>query len=71
MSTSYSNFFESNSFGINVKNPKVAPKTQPEQQQNVEQAASFFKPVEKLVNTVKDVFNGNVAEELNRYRVMT
>jgi hypothetical protein len=73
MSTSYSNFFNnSNGFGINVKKSETTPQKHVEQQvqQNSEFLSNFLKPVEKIVGTVKDVFNGNVADELNRYRAL-
>lgn len=67
MSTSYSNFFNgSNSFGINVKRPETAPKQHVEKHET--ENNNFFKPVEKIANNIKDVFNGNVANELNKYR---
>lgn len=73
MATSYSNFFNnSNGFGINVKKTETAPQKHVEQQQqnNNEVVNSFLKPVEKFVGTMRDVFNGNVADELNKYRAM-
>ena len=74
MATSYSNFFNnSNGFGINVKKTETAPQKHVEQQQQASNEAvnSFLKPVEKFVGTMRDVFNGNVAEELNKYRSMS
>ena len=75
MSTSYSNFFNnSNGFGLSVKTTETGTQKQNEQQvqqQALENVNNFFKPVEKLVNSVKDVFNGNVADEVNKYRAMS
>ncbi|MBR1754421.1 hypothetical protein IJ732_06235 [bacterium] len=78
MANSYSNFFNSgNTFGVNVKRTETAPQKQTEShvqqqaQQNIESTHNFFKPVEKLVGTVMDVFNGNVQNEVNKYRVLS
>ena len=75
MSSSYSNFFNSNNtnnFGINIKKQETSHQQHhvDQQQQNTEVTYNFFKPVEKMVATIKDVFNGNVANELDRYRAM-
>lgn len=78
MATSYSNFFNnSNGFGVNVKKTETSTQTHVEQQKQQQQqqqlnieTSGFLKPVEKFVATVKDVFNGNVANELNKYRAM-
>lgn len=77
MSTSYSNFFNSsNNFGINVKKQEtstqknIEQQAQHSQQQKEEVRTTFTKPVEKIVGTVRDVFNGNIVNELNKYRAM-
>ena len=75
MTTSYSNFFSNsnNSFGLTVKKPETTTQqhVEQQQQQNSELIHTLLKPVEKIVGTVRDVFNGNVANEVNRYRAMS
>lgn len=78
MANSYSNFFNSgNTFGVNVKRSETTPQKQTEShvqqqtQQNFEGLNNFLKPVEKFVGSVMDVFNGNVQNEVNKYRTMS